>query len=165
MSIYHQPIICMHILECVVIFIAIFRMFIIICLIKQHVIKTQITCILHARRNSPDIRWFVKLLIRLYICVCGKYKFYITAFINYNHSSSRTRPAFISGFAVSCCAIFNFLRSVLWTILYLCRLRCLSLLDLRLMITPDHIKISVHSLAFGQSIKLNDALKISKYFF
>lgn len=33
------------------------------------------------------------------------------------------------------------------------------------MITPDHIKISVHSLAFGQSIKLNDALKISKYFF
>jgi hypothetical protein len=72
MSIYHQPIICMHILECVVIFIAIFRMFIIIFLIKQHAIKTQITCILHARRNSPDIRWFVKLLNRLYICVCGK---------------------------------------------------------------------------------------------
>jgi hypothetical protein len=33
------------------------------------------------------------------------------------------------------------------------------------MITPDHIKISVHILVFGQSIKLNDALKISKYFF
>jgi hypothetical protein len=46
----------MHILECVVILIAIFRMFIIIFLIKQHVIKTQITCILHARRNSSDIR-------------------------------------------------------------------------------------------------------------